>query len=226
MKYISILLTLMLGACATSPDVQTSSGDGIFIKMKSRDYVKMKQTEAAEMATAEYYKAQGKRYESAQDPTTQMFMILADALKPQSRPTNHNDAEIARHAAKAQMQANWLNLGSSVIKGALGYKGLDVVSELGAAALAARGTTINADNNSTVTGAIGEGNTYTYTESRDGIPLEPAQVNPVTLSGANPELPPIECFELRDLLPIDPEGTDANGDGLVCSDGSGGVTDN
>jgi len=228
MKNVLILICLLsLTACASSPDVRTASGDGIFIKMKSRDYAKLKQTEAAEMANAEYFRSQAARFQSVSDPTTQMFLIMADALKPSQRPTNHNDAEIARYNAKAQMQANWLGLGESLFKGVLGYKGLETIGDLGAAALTSRGTTINADNNSTVTGAIGEGNTYTFTESRDGIPLEPATINPITLDGPpNEGAPEVECVEVRPVLPTDPEGLDANGDGLVCSDGMGGATDN
>lgn len=112
-------------------------------------------------------------------------------------------------------------------------------------------TTINNDNGSSIEGAIGQGNTNNevvadngatiqgnvgegniFEDNDEGIITNPADIEPIALgSGSEVDEPitesnPLTCPDLRPLLPSDPEGLDANGDGLVCSDGSGGATDN
>jgi len=230
MKLITtILICLALSACVSSGRV--NSGDTLAVKMTSKHYARMKQVEAEAMATAEYYKAQAQRYATVTDPTAQLGMRAIDALDQRNRaPTNSNDVEIVKSNNRVQSQQNWLSFGKSLVTttvaGVAAVKAVDVLGD----ALQRDSVTINADNGSTVEGAIGEGNTYTQTnEQVSGILTEPAPINPITLGGPEDEESDeggFECVDVRPLLPTDPEGLDANGDGLVCSDGMGGAMDN
>lgn len=224
-----IALAISLNGCATGGG-NAGKGDQIAVKMSSKDYARMKQVEAESLASAEYYKAQATRYSSVSDPTAQLGMRAIDALDSNNRaPTNSNDVEIAKSNNRVESQRIWSGFGKSIISGTIAgvavVKAADVLGD----ALTKDSVTVNADNGSTVEGAIGEGNTYTQTnEQVSGILTEPAPVNPITLDGSGGEEgdEPTACVDIRPVLPTDPEGTDANGDGLVCSDGAGGVSDN
>ena len=236
MKHLTIILFgIFLSACATNdPPEISASGDGIMVVMASEDYARLKAAEADAAAATAYYAAQAKRYESVTDPTAQLGMRAIDALDPTNKaPTNQNDVLIAEAEQQtARTGIRWSTADSMLGKGLI-FGGIREARKLGEAAFNSAGdrittnTTNNADNGSTVKGAIGQGNSYAETEQVSGILTEPAPVNPITLSKDGTEtVDDFVCVDIRELVDGDPAGTDGNGDGFVCSDGAGGVADN
>lgn len=236
---ITLVLVISLSACGTfgnggsTVSVQGASA----VSMSGEAYARMKMAEADAMANAEYYRAEAMKYQSVTDPTAQLGLAAIDALNANKRlPTNSNDvAIVAEQQKSARTATRWGTAGNllkTTITGATVLGGMSLVKDLGEAALNSSGTTINADNGSTVTGAIGEGNTYS-TEI-GGIPLNSADVDDIAL-GSNEEVveEEPEVCDIRDFIPsaddplVDVGGAiDENGDGLVCSDGMGGSVDN
>ena len=93
---------------------------------------------------------------------------------------------------------------------------------------------IEGDNNRVVVGVEGDSNTF---NQQEGILTEPLTFDQVGLgpTGEAGELPSGlgACVDLRPIrtvdsngVPVDETSTDSNGDGLVCSDGVGGIRDN
>jgi len=231
---IFLLLTFLTACGSTGKNISISDGATV-VSMRSADYAAMKQAEFDALANAEYFKAEAKKYEHVIDPTAQVALRALDALDTNKRtPTNGNDVRIAEASASVQKTQAWTGLvkGTLGVLGqtALGYKGIDTFGKLATSALEKDSVNINADNGSTIQGAIGEGNTYSV-EQVSGILTEPAPVNPITLGGGPEEGEPEMC-DLRELIPVE-EGSnqdandcfDDNGDGLVCSTG-GGCVDN
>lgn len=220
-----IALAISLNGCATGSG-NAGGKDQIAVKMLSKDYARMKQVEAESLATAEYYNAQATRYSSVTDPTAQLGMRAIDALDDNNRaPTNSNDVEIAKSNNRVESQRIWSGLGKSIISGTIAgiavVKAADVLGD----ALNKDAVTINADNGSTVQGAIGEGNNFSQ-EQVGGILTETAEVNPISIDSDSQSQSELVCEDVRPVLQSDPQGIDLNQDGLVCSDGSGGAFDN
>ena len=237
MKYGFILLIFLAGCATSTPQVINEyDSQGRVMRstqsIDSKEYAVMNSVQAAESARAECYRSGA--INPALDSHAQVAAIVAQAAgKGVDCGKGYNDALIAQeHRKAAQTETRWGFAGTALkTAGAIfvGAKVVDGVTDLGIAALGAAGNNINASEGSEIilNGSIGEGNTYS--EEIGGIPLAEGEVSPVAL-GATPAAPVAAvaglCNSLRAPVATDPIGTDANGDGLVCSDGNGGVTDN
>ena len=153
------------------------------------------------------------------------------ALTAQDCGKGYADALVAVENRKlGQTQARWGGFYDTVQKGLgvaakayVGGKLVDGGTEIFNSAISRAGTQVTVDNGATVTGAVGQGNTYTATEQVSGILTQPAPVAPIAFGTGEDG---IACLDVRAVLGTDPAGTDGNGDGLVCSDNAGGVRDN
>jgi len=243
MKFILFFISVaLLSGCATTSPQQASiqyDSQGNVVsettpKMSGKAYARMKSIQAAERANSAYYASQAAKYSRVTDGRDIALIDAIAALSGNKGPTNFNDALIAKSQASIEKHRTWAGLGKSVLNGSLVGLGISKTADVIGSALAKDSVSINADNGSTIEGAIGEGNTYTRTEQVSGILTETAPVNPITFGGPESEEEgeePTEessgeCVDLRPVLPTDPEGIDANEDDLVCSDGDGGVSDN
>lgn len=236
MKLLLIALVIFVAGCATKTQQVSTQYDsqGRVISttqnIDSKDYAEMVAVQSAESARAECYKSGA--ISPALDSHAQVAAIVAQAAgKGVNCGNGYNDTLIAKEQRKADQTATRWGFAGTALKTAaavvIGDKVVDSVTTLGAAALGAAGNKITASDGSeiNVNGNVGEGNTFTSSEEIGGIPLSEAEVEPIALGTSQSE-DEISCEVERALLDSDPEGTDANGDGFVCSNGGGSVVDN
>ena len=236
MKYfISLMLVLSLSACGTLGGGKSKTtknnievdGDIISVVMDSADFSDMKKTLAAEESRTKCFEANA--VNEGSDIVAVASIVARAAGKGIDCGTNHNDTVIAGINSKVEKHRIW----GGVASGVLGNIPLAAGAYVLGKALDKDSTEINVDNGSTVTGAIGEGNTYRV-EQVSGILTEPAPVNPITLDGSEPgegeeSIPPVD-FATCIAAGGDPVNTDGNvmvsaADGIYsrCSDGAGGT---
>lgn len=235
-KLLVIFLSIFIVGCATTNPGQSrtefDSTGNVMVEtspiMTSKDYARMKSVQAAERSNQAFYAAESVKYSKLTDGRDVALVDAIGALSNKSRPTNYNDTLVADSAAKVEKHKAWVGFVKSVVNGSVVGYGIGKVADLGKTAFDNAGTKINVDNGSTATGAIGEGNTYSQTNELGGIPLE-ASTYPTVALGPEPEAgttaPTTAVCDLREAR-IDELLIDINADGLVCSDGTGGVSDN
>lgn len=196
-------------------------GDTRTIVLTGEEYVKTRSIEVSEETRGKCFDA------NAAMPTSD----TAQALREMRLATGggipcgagYGDALVAEQNRKlGQTQARWggaEGLGKALIGGAttgyLGGKALDAVESIFTTQAQNAGTniSINPSDNSSVDidGNIGEGNAIKNKYDEVELPEE---------------VESFVCVDLRPVLSSDPIGVDVNGDGLVCSDGSGATLDN
>jgi len=243
MKYLLILLTLTFSVNAYAgfwdflkrkPKTnqttiqQTVNGQALTVVLTGEEFVKVENVRSIEQTRTTCYENMAAPTPEGMDSHAQVareFRLMAQEVNCGS---GYADALIAVEARKSsQTKARWgvfKAIGTAAITGTvvdrLGGSIIDGGVKLGAAALSGAGsnTTINASDGSTITGALGEGNTYATTEQVSGILTNPANVDDISL-GADP------------VVPVTDEATclAAGGDPVIvdgvyirCSDGSGG----
>lgn len=217
--------TLSGGKGKTTQNTVEVEGDVLSVVVASEDYTDMRKTLAAEKAREECFKAGD--LSGASDIVAVASIVAQAAGKSADCGVSHNDTVIAGINAKTEKHRIW----GGVVSGVVGNVPLVAGAALIGRALDKKSTEINVDNGSTVTGAIGEGNTY-QVEQVSGILTEPAPVNPISLDGSpaeEEEIPPVD-FATCLAAGGDPVNTDGNvmlsaDDGIYsrCSDGAGGT---
>ena len=217
MKILVLFLAVFLSACASSP-VRVEGG--LAVSMSSKDYAAMRQAEADANAAAEYYKAKAAQYANVTDPTAQVAMRAFEALDQTDKaPTNGNDVLIAREQQKTIRSQNRWNATTGLVTRGLGVGGAvyaaGKLADLGKAAIERDTTSTNivnnADNGSTIKGAVGDSNTYT----------ESSEVAS-TSDGEN--MPSSECTDRTVQNEAEAsELVDQNQDGIVCEEDETGI---
>lgn len=219
---------------------QVTSGDDTFsVVLTGSEFVELDKVRSSEATRATCFSSLKPTVglpESAANLEQMRLLIAGERL---DCGNGWADIEVAKENRKlGQTQARWgagRDIGVALIggatKGYLGGKAIDRGADFLQGLSENAGTRVEASDGGTIEvfGNLGEGNIFesNMTEQVSGILTNPADVNPINLAGETPvEEMAFNCVDLRGLLPTDADGIDANGDGLVCSDGAGGVSDN
>lgn len=224
----------LFGKKKAEPEPETinqvvQNGTVLTVAVSSADFVTVDNVRSIEAARKACFESQ-KATPGLSDTVGGMEQMRL-ALTAPDCGKGYADALIAVENRKlGQTQARWGGFydtaqtlagigGKAYAAGKLIDGGVDVFNN----AVSRAGAQVTVDNGSTVTGAVGEGNTYTATEQVSGILTQPAPVSPIAFGS---EAANVACLDVRAVLATDPAGIDGNGDGLVCSDNAGGVRDN
>ena len=194
---LSLFLLMFVSACSSSGKnvlstvVEDTDTQGNILKrtysMSSADYVKQKSVAAAEAARTQCFKSSAI---SELAETAQVAAIVAQATgNGVDCGAGFNDALIAQEKRKTDQTKSRWNFAGKAIKFIAGaYVGGEVVDVL-SGALTSGGTTITAQEGSTVEldGAVGQGNTASRTN--DGVTLDESDPAGLTAGDAIQEAP-------------------------------------
>jgi len=239
-RVLSVAIALaFLSGCAhifgddSEDDMETvnkinAGNDTVSVVLTPKSFVAYKNIENAEAAREECFKANGAM---PTDRTAQALreMRLATAGAADCG-AGYNDAIIAKAEEKTKRtQTRWGTTKSVITTGIIGTvadRGISTIAGAVKSGFDNAGNKVEVDNGSTYNGAQGNS---TYNEDNSGIKVEPIEADTLTIGQpVVEEEEPVEeeaVCELRELFPGE-EPVDLNGDGLVCSDGEGGVSDN
>lgn len=233
-RLLSVVFALaFLSACAGKRSaIETvnsvkSGNDTVSVVLTPESFVEYKNIESAESARAKCFESNGAM---PTDPTAQALREMRLATGGNADcGAGFNDAIIAKAQEKTKRTQTRWGTAKSVVTGAIVGtvvdRGLGSLTGVLTSGLENAGNKVEVDNGSTYNGAQGNS---TYTEDNSGIKVNPIDAATVSLGTEVPEeeseVGEAVC-EIREVLPGEEE-LDANGDGLVCSDGQGGASDN
>ena len=183
--------------------------------MSGKEYVKLQGIREAERSNQSYYAGQATMYGSGTlDGKDIALITMANALSGNKSPTNYNDVLVKESDNKLAGKEALIGLGGKLIDGTVIGAGLSAAKDIVTTAFDRGGTntTINADNSSTVSGAIGQGNTST--EALAGIPVAETTVAPIALGSADASFEELCTAAGGEVV--------GGEDGDRCSDGLGG----